>query len=205
MKNLVMVLVFSFCFFWLNANVASDIFSKTLFGFSGGLNYSNVHGEKELKDFSPLSGYQAAVFLQYNLGVRTLFQVDLMYSKLNYNYDLPIYCHKDTYTYIHLPFNIKYELIQTNVFSQQIFFGPEIKYLINAERKTETNQYSYTEELSDVMNETDFGINAGIDFIFYKQYFLGLRYHISLNNSFYNTDLNLKTNSLMCNLGYYFN
>jgi len=184
-----------------------------VFGAFGGLNQYQLTGDPQVESFKKQSGFQGGLQSQYYLSDNIILQLDVMLAHTllcNETLVSGAYEQKltDSSIFLEFPLNVKYEYYFNDYFKTQTYIGPKARLLLKSERKWEYQYINGTNEeeaVEALMNDIDFGLNAGLDFIIINRYFMGARYNFGFNQSFKYSDIKDKNQSFMLNMGYLFN
>jgi len=209
MKKIILSALAVFAFGFANAQEAK-------FGVKGALNISSLSGDVE--DASSLIGFQIGGFAEFKISDTFSFQPELMYSaqggKESYTESFSGVKHTEEITtklgYLNIPLMAKFYVAKS--FSLEV--GPQIGFLLSAKDNYEITESfngssfsaSESEDIKDITNSVNFGLNFGAGYDFTENLSAGLRYNVGLTN-IYDTDdddYNVKNSVFSISLGYKF-
>lgn len=192
-KNTLTVLMFGILSFTTQAQTITqnskdtEIKSTTnpRIGVKGGLNFTNLINDKDGKTRTSFhAGLSAEFFVNNELSI----QPELLYSRqgakarfttnswMGYS-EIEATMKLD---YINIPVMLKY--YPAEGFSLQV--GPQIGFLVNAVADSSTSnsgsKYSNSEDVKDMIEAVDFGMNVGVGYEFSEGVFFDVRYNLGL-------------------------
>lgn len=178
MKKLLFVATAVFAFGFTNAQ-------ETSFGAKAGLNMSNFTGDSET---DAKIGFHVGVFAEIGITDKFAVQPELLYSALgakddNANYDS---------NYLLVPIMAKF--YATEQFSLEV--GPQVGFLMSAKYDGE--------DIKDLYNSTDFGLNFGAGYNVSENINIGVRYSLGLSNVVDVPGADVKTSNIALGLGFKF-
>lgn len=138
------------------------------FGAKAGLNLSNLTGDAE--NVSMKVGFQVGGFAEIKLSEKFALQPELMFSSLGAKNDTGGSDEALNLNYIVVPIMAKYFATEKLSFEA----GPSVGILMSAKFDSE--------DVKDIYNSTDFGVNFGAGFDVTENINLGLRYTLGLGN-----------------------
>lgn len=162
----------------LNGQVWVDEYEGApMFGIKGGVNIANLSTDEGMGDENTRTGFHVGIFYDIPLSATLSFRPEVLYStkgsELTYDQDflgIDITSGESSFNlnYIDVPLYLVFK--PTPAFN--IFVGPYASYLVNADIETDTELLGFLdisegEELDrDHFNSMDFGVSAGIGFVF---------------------------------------
>jgi hypothetical protein len=195
LKNLTTIILVM-AMFGLSANLIGQIRYTTVervpvFGIKGGINFADIANDDDLGDINARTGFHAGLFFESPLSERLSFRPEVLYSTkgsaLEYDTDflgINIAEGESTFNlnYIDVPLYLVYYL--TDNFN--IHVGPYVGFLLNASVETDTEILDFIDIDSgesldrDNFNNTEYGLSAGVSFIFGNAS-IGANYVMGLN------------------------
>ena len=158
------------------------------FGVKGGLNLSNFSGDTEPFDMKTRVGFNVGGFVEIKFSEKFALQPELLYSTQgskvdNFGVDTDQgFLTGDAtfnFTYINIPVMFKYYAAE----KFWIEAGPQIGFLTSAKLKTEVDGYgSSDQDVKDIFESVDFGLNLGLGYDFTEKISVGARYNLGLSN-----------------------
>lgn len=163
MKRIILSIMACMIFGFVNAQ-------STRFGVKAGLNISNFTGYQE--DVKSLTGFHVGGFAEIKVAKKFAIQPEFLFSTqgtIIEGYD------GDSNTtlklnYLNIPVLAKYYI--TDAFSVEA--GPQIGFLLSAKARGE--------DIHELYQSTDFGLNLGCGYNFTENISIGFRYTIGLTN-----------------------
>ena len=172
------------------------------YGIKLGLNSSSVKMDHdEFSDLSSLYGFTIGGFASFQTGSNMIIQPEILYSSKGFHNDYYEdygeyeYTEKDDwrYSYIEIPVLFKYILPAGSVCFTP-YVGPGLGISLGGKGKYDLEEYDYwedeyyydsgTDDLDDVLEDTEFSINLGSDIVFSDRFSAELRYNIGLTDAF---------------------
>ncbi|WP_299885688.1 porin family protein [uncultured Lacinutrix sp.] len=157
---------------------------KITYGLKGGLNLSTPNGYLTDNTESKLS-FHLGAFAEIILSDKFAIQPELQYSIQGAEVNIKTtalgnFTVSDTYEYINIPIMVKYFI--TEKFNVEV--GPQIGYLLNAERDYDIMSSSNLSSLNNITKDVeriDFGLNFGLGYKLSKHLNVGVRYNLGLS------------------------
>jgi opacity protein-like surface antigen len=205
MKKIILTAVAVLVFGFVNAQ-------KAEFGIKGGLNVANQSYSGEVSPSpSSIIGFHIGGFVEVKVSDKFSIQPELLYSTQGSEFDMTVnnngiyYDTKNTFklAYINIPVMFKYYAAEK--FSLQA--GPQIGFLTSSKMETEVIGQSVTQDVKDLFETVDFGLNIGAGYDFTKKVSAGIRYNFGLANVAKIDDGSndkIKNNVFSVSLGYKF-
>ncbi len=181
MKKVILTVMAVFAFGFVNAQ-------KAEFGIKAGLNIANQnYSGEEAPSPSSIIGFQVGGFVDIKIADKFSIQPELLYSTQGSKFNMLIdyegteYDTENTFklAYINIPVMFKY--YATEKFNLEV--GPQIGFLTSSKIKVNVIGQSVTQDLNDVFESVDFGLNLGAGFNFTKNISAGVRYNFGLSNA----------------------
>ena len=217
MKNIFGLLA---VFSMLTSSIVAQEFS---YGFKGGLNLASLSNldteffDEGSADSKPRISFHLGAVGEYKFSDKFSGQAELLYSgvggKYEYSESGENYSYKDEGTYkldyLSVPILAKYYVNE----SLSLEGGLQLSFLLSAKEDYEskevfdgeTDTYSYTEDISEYLEGTDFGLAVGGTYNINGGMFLSLRYVLGLSNINKIALIKNKNRVLQFSVGYKFN
>ena len=207
MKNLLLISIIAF--FGFTYVTAQNI----KYGSKIGVNIANISGD-ETDDLNTRTLLHAGAVAEIVISDEFSFQPELLYSaqgaKSNYSETLDEVTFRYTSVkleYINIPLLAKYYVVE----SLSLEAGPQVGFLITADREFEKTDNGETEtgekDILDEIKGIDFGLNFGLGYKLESGIFLAARYNLGLSdiNDFEGTDQYKNQNQIIqVSVGYFF-
>jgi len=159
------------------------------FGVKGGLNLSNFSGDTDGLDLKSRTGFHVGGFVEIKLSDKLAIQPELLYSTQGAKADnFEIELEDQFYTsdvkfnlsYINIPVMFKYYVAE----KFNIEAGPQIGFLTSAKTETTVQGFngSNEQDVKDIFESIDFGLNLGAGYDFTEHFSAGARYNLGLAN-----------------------
>lgn len=163
MKKIILSTVAILTFGFVNAQSNKDMY----FGIKGGLNISSITNVNEV-DASALVGFHIGLFGEFMISDKFALQPEILYSTQGAQLDDGVIKEDLKLDYINIPLMAKYYV--TDSFSLEL--GPQIGFLVAADADGE--------DVKDLFETTDFGLNFGAGYNVTENIVLGIRYNLGL-------------------------
>lgn len=162
---------------------------KAKFGIKGGMNISNWVGDTEGMDVKSKIGFNIGGFAEIKLSDKFAIQPELLYSAQgmkmdNFEVDDPELGSvtadaKFNLSYINIPVMFKYYVAE----KFNLEAGPQIGFLTSAKLNVKVDGYgSSDQDVKDIFESVDFGLNFGAGYDFTEHFFANIRYNLGLSN-----------------------
>ena len=202
MKKIILSVAAVFAFGFANAQ-------ETKFGVKGGLNLANFSGDVE--DNSSKIGFNVGGFVEIKVSDKFAIQPELLFSTQGAKFEESgsgfSYESKYNLSYLNIPVMAKY--YAADKFSLE--FGPQIGFLTSAKDDYTATESGVTvsgnEDIKDIFESVDFGVNFGAGYDFTENLSVGLRYNLGLSNiakTEAGDDTKISNNVFSLSLGYKF-
>lgn len=150
------------------------------FGVQAGTNFAvqsqigNYYNNSDIR-----TGLHAGIFGNYSFNESVSLQTEISYDQLGSKTETI----KNNFDYITVPVLFKYSLGKSwkTPLRFNIYTGPYVGFLINAESINETSEVSETTDMKDFTNKTEFGLISG----------LGIKYPVNNHNILFDLRLGL--------------
>lgn len=182
MKKIILSVFAMMAFAFTNAQ-------ETKFGIKGGFNLSNFSGDTEGVNFKARPGFNIGGFVEFKLTDQFAIQPEILYSTAGAKAvdfevsDGGMLLNGDVafnFSYINIPVMFKYYVAE----KFNIEAGPQVGFLTSAKTKTTVDGFSGSDEqdVKDLFESVDFGLNLGAGYDFTDNFSAGLRYNLGLAN-----------------------
>jgi opacity protein-like surface antigen len=182
MKRIILTVMTVMAFGFANAQ-------DVKFGAKGGLNISNFSGDTDGLDLKSRVGFNVGGFVEIKLSDKLTIQPELLYSTQGAKADnAEVELNNAVYTadvefnlsYINIPVMFKYYVAE----KFNIEAGPQIGFLTSAKTKTSVVGFngSNEQDVKDIFESIDFGLNLGAGYDFTEHFSAGVRYNLGLSN-----------------------
>ena len=177
MKKIILTVAAVFAFGFANAQ-------ETKFGVKGGLNVANLSGD--IEDNSSKVGFHVGGFVEIKVSDKFSVQPELLFSTQGAKFEESgsgfSYESKYNLSYLNIPVMAKY--YAADKFSLEL--GPQIGFLTSAKDDYTATESGVTvsgnEDIKDIFESVDFGLNFGAGYDFTENLSVGLRYNLGLSN-----------------------
>ena len=164
---------------------------KIRFGERAGLNISSINFD-DSDDFGEVesrTGFHIGGFLEIPISKKLSIQPEIIFSTQGFVipereiFDVvtPLSELKNNYDYLNIPIIVKFYVYEG--FSIQA--GPQFSFLTSAEQES-TNDFTGTisQDVSEFINNVDFGLNFGLGYQLGFGLFIDIRYNLGLRDVF---------------------
>ena len=183
-------------------------------GFKIGMNYADLFGEEarameELlgTDLKSKWGLCAGGFIQFNISKVFAIQPEFLYTMKGARMEEEVLGETlkvaFNFSYLEVPVLVKLMIPTPGGVKPSLFFGPAIAFKLSAKSKMEYAGQTDEEDLSDVMENTEFGfvIGGGLDF---GKLMFDLRYNLGLTSISIDEDEEIKNGVISLKVGFSF-
>lgn len=198
MKKIILSALAVFAFGFTNAQEVK--FGAKVGGNLSSLKATNFSGENDISiKFGANVGFQAGGFAEIKVADKFNVQPEVLFSYESYKFPIEGDANFNL-SYINVPVMAKY--YASEKISLQV--GPQIGFLVGAKAKFEGE----SEDVKDMLETVNFGVNFGLGYDFTKECFVDFRYNLGLSNiskeEFVGEDSKLKTSGFSLAVGYKF-
>lgn len=180
-------------------------------GVRVGGSFMTVGGDDVPPDLSRRNGFLAGAFVQLDFAGPFALQPELLYTQKGFSRDQDFDGGTVTTTgkldYIEIPVLAKFQIPVAGPFSPHLFAGPEVGLNVTAEQESEAGGESATEDISDQISSTEFGVVFGIggDFgIGAGTITVDARYGLGLTSAYTDADESINNQGFMITAGFAF-
>jgi hypothetical protein len=159
------------------------------YGVKGGLNFSNWTGDTEGVNLKYKAGFNAGLFADIKMSDKISIQPEVLFSLVGTkvdNYTLEFDNNEITgdvnfnTAYIYVP--VMFKLYVAEKFNVEV--GPQVGFLVSAKSvaQIEGNSQKVKNDIKEIFNTVDFGVNFGAAYDLDQHFALGIRYNLGLSN-----------------------
>ncbi|MFA9187862.1 porin family protein [Flavobacterium sp. FBOR7N2.3] len=159
------------------------------FGIKGGLNLSSWSGDTEGVNLKYKPGFNGGMFADVKLSEKVSLQPEVLYSLVGTKVDnFTIDLDGNEFTgdvnfnmsYIYVPVMLKLNVAEK--FNLEV--GPQVGFLVSAKSvvQIEGNSQEIKNDIKEIFNTVDFGVNFGAAYDLDQHFVLGIRYNLGLSN-----------------------
>ena len=172
----------------ISSDTSSNLFLNNIqFGLSAGLVFSNIVGD-EADSFDSRTSFTAGLMVLMPINEKWALQPELNYACLGADYEdvfedefgsrtMVEYTGAFKFHYLQLPVIAKYYIVD----GVSLEAGPQVSFLVAAVDEYEILGEADDEDISDLANGVDFGLNAGVGYTFDPGIHIRARYMIGLS------------------------
>ncbi|MCV9934171.1 PorT family protein [Flavobacterium sp. LS1R47] len=182
MKKITLSIIAVLAFGFANAQ-------EVKFGVKAGMNLSTWTGDTEGVDLKSKVGFNGGGFVAIQFSEKLTLQPEVLFSTqgvkvdnvegdvngANYMGNV-----RFNLSYINVPVMVKYYVVK----DFNIEVGPQIGFLTSAETVTKINGFNgkHKENVKEIFESVDFGLNFGAGYDFTENISAGVRYNLGLSN-----------------------
>jgi len=135
-------------------------------GVRAGVDFMTAGGDDAPDDADRRTGFLAGAFVEVEFGGPFALQPELLYTQKGWSREGDVRGTTITSTvkldYIEIPVLAKFQLPLGGPFSPSLFAGPAVGFNASAEREVEGGGQSQTNDISDQVSSTEFGLVFGV-------------------------------------------
>lgn len=131
-------------------------------GVRAGVSFMTLGGDDAPDDLNRRIGFSAGAFVQLDFAGPFALQPELLYVQKGAEQEGTTITRTFKLDYIEIPVLVKFQLPLGGPFSPNLFAGPSIDFSASAEFEDEAGGQSATNDISDGVSSTEFGLVFGV-------------------------------------------